>query len=87
MPVRAVTGPLPPCPKWRTLYGYHTASSARTRNLVRYVFTGLILCVVVTIAALVPDDVSVVWQIAGSSVGKCALFLYLNSEVGFICNL
>jgi len=45
--------------------------------MVRYVFTGLILCTVVVVAAVVPDDVAVVWQIAGSSVGKIPLFALL----------
>ena len=76
--MHAVTGPHSPILKWRTLYTYHTTSSAHMRHMVRYVFTGLILCAVVVVAALVPDDVSVVWQVAGSSVGKLLFLILLN---------
>eukprot|EP01032_Pedospumella_encystans_P016155 gene16155-18441_t len=95
-PLHAVTGPHTPVPKWRTLYTYHTASSANMRHMVRYVFSGLILCAVVVVAAVVPDDVSVVWQIAGSSVGMlisvlipCYVYLrlrrYLHARADWLC--
>lgn len=65
------------CPDWRTLYQLHTHSSAKARHTVRYVFTALLLCSLLATAALVPDDVSFVWQIAGSSVGELfCVFLF-----------
>ena len=60
------------CPKFRILRPTSNGGGggARAKVYQRVLFTAIILALVVLTAALAPDSVSAVWQVAGSSVGK-----------------
>ena len=64
------------CPKFRVLRPTTNGGGggARAKVYQRVLFTAIILALVVLTAALAPDSVSAVWQVAGSSVGKLNIY-------------
>lgn len=56
--------------KWRCLRLPRGGEASHRQQRARYTFTVAILTLVLLTASLIPDSVSRVWQVAGSSVGK-----------------